>query len=79
MADPTGGTPEPTEDEFGTLGELIDSVVDKTSKAWAKSLADLLDLGADDSGVADPAKPPTNPTKKTVAEPVTAKRRISFL
>ena len=67
-----------TEEEFGSLGELIDSIVEKTQKSFAKTLADLLDLGADGSQVTDPAKPPENKPKPAV-EPVTAKRKISFL
>lgn len=63
-----------------TLGDLIQSVVGEARKAWqdefaearkgwAKDLADLLDIGADDSNNNDPGNPPTtDPTP--VVEPV---------
>lgn len=55
---------EPKEPE--TIGELIESVVgpavtkavEESRKAWAKDLADLLDLGADGSGVPAGETPP---------------------
>ena len=66
----TEPTPTPTPDadkEPETLGELIDHIVGKAvpnaienaRKAWAKDLADLLDVGADNSTVDDPTNIPT--------------------
>lgn len=69
------------DEEFGTLGELLDAYSERTTKKFLGALADLLDIGADDSGNPDPSNPPTpkNDPPGPKSEPVTAKRRISFL
>lgn len=79
-ADPKG----PSSEEFEPfdIGELIDSVVDRTSKAWAKTFADLLDVGAGSSegdppvGGDPPADPP--PADPPAADPP-KRRPLKFL
>jgi hypothetical protein len=76
---PKGDPPEPVEEEFGTIGDLIDNVVSKTQKALFKDLSDLLDIGADNSGNPDPSKPKPNPAEPPKGDPVKASRRLTFL
>jgi hypothetical protein len=74
MAESAPVAPEESEPE--TIGDLIDSIVGKAvpraiedaRKAWAKDLADLLDIGADSSEV-DPANPPTDPAPAPAGDP----------
>lgn len=83
MADPV--TPEPVADpaatvdeEFATLGDFVTHVVETTRKAFAKDLAELLDLGADTSANPTKTDPAPNPPKPA-AEPIKAGRKWSFL
>lgn len=60
-----------------TIGELVQSIVGEAvpqaiaeaRKAWAKDLADLLDIGADTSSVNDPTSI-DDPVIEPVADPV---------
>lgn len=79
--DPKPDDPKPDDEpSFDTIGDLIDEAVNRSRKAWAKDLAELLDIGADssDGGKGDPPKsdPPPDPPKPA---PVTRSRRWSFL
>ena len=81
MADPVIEPTPDEEKEPETLGELVESIIGKAvpaaiadaRKAWAKDLADLLDVGADTSSVDDPANPPPAPTvdPPVVVDPTT--------